>query len=76
LEEAFVKGSRQREAAAERISAEAIGTLVAFLDTDGFSRRRGSVVRRLQAIRDSDRFATLPEDLRERLQEIVTADDR
>lgn len=61
----------QRRAAAAPISAEAVGTLVAFLDTNAFERRRYSVVRRLQAIHDSEQFATLPEDLRARIRAIV-----
>jgi hypothetical protein len=54
------------------VSAEAVGTLVAFHDTSGFDRRRYEVVNRLRALQDSDQFATLPEDLRQRVREIVT----
>jgi hypothetical protein len=53
------------------ISAEAVGALVAFLDTSGLDRRRYGVVSRLRRLQGSDQFATLPEDLRERVQEIV-----
>jgi hypothetical protein len=72
-EEAFVNDDRQAETTAGPLSAEAVGTLVAFYDMNGFERRRYTIVRRLQALRDSDQFATLPEDLRERIREIVAA---
>ena len=52
-------------------SVEAVGTLVAFLDTSGFDRRRDRIVNRLRALRDSDEFANLPEDLRDRVRQIV-----
>jgi hypothetical protein len=41
----------------------------------GFDRRRPAIVNRLRALRDSDRFATLPEDLRNRVQQIVAETD-
>jgi hypothetical protein len=53
-----------------------VGTLVAFLDTDGFDRRRFSIVNRLRKLHDSEQFATLPEDLRERVREIVAETTR
>jgi hypothetical protein len=63
------KGRRPNE---ERvISTEAVGALVAFLDSTGLDRRRYSVASRLRRIHDSDQFATLPEDLRERIREIL-----
>jgi hypothetical protein len=66
------KGSKQERA----ISAEAVGTLVAFLETTGLDRRRYSVATRLRGIRDSDQFATLPEDLRERVREVLADGER
>ena len=57
-------------------SVEAVGTLVAYLDTSGFDRRRYRIVNRLRALRDSEEFANLPEDLRDRVREIVTDTDR
>jgi hypothetical protein len=71
-EEAFVVDGKG-EIPGRPLSAEAVGTLVAFYDTDGFVRRRYSVVQRLHEIHDSTYFATLPEDLRERIREIVAA---
>jgi hypothetical protein len=62
---------RERVESTRPISAEAVGTLVAFYDTHGFKQRRYTIVHRLRALRDSDAFATLPADLRERVREIV-----
>jgi hypothetical protein len=53
------------------ISAAAVGTLVAFLETSGLDRRRYRIVNRLRALSDRDDFASLPDDLRERVREIV-----
>ena len=58
------------------ISTEAVGALVAFLDSSGLDRRRYSVASRLRRIHDSDQFATLPEDLRERIREILADSGR
>jgi hypothetical protein len=61
-----------REKTAERpVSAEAVGALVAFVDSRSLDRRHFRIVNRLRAVHDSDEFATLPEDLRERVREIV-----
>ncbi|HEX5173596.1 MAG TPA: hypothetical protein VFV91_05565 [Gaiellaceae bacterium] len=48
-----------------------MGTLVAFLETSGLDRRRYRIVNRLRALSDRDDFASLPDDLRERVREIV-----
>jgi hypothetical protein len=62
---------------AERpISVVAVGALVSFLDTSGFDRRRFKAVNRLRALRDSEQFQTLPDDLRQRVREIVADTDR
>jgi hypothetical protein len=58
------------------VSAEAVGTLVWLVDTNGVDRRRYALVNRLRAMRDSNEFATLPEDLRERVREIVAEQER
>ncbi|MFZ0342802.1 MAG: hypothetical protein WAL31_10755 [Gaiellaceae bacterium] len=63
--------SERRPRRERAISTEAVGALVAFLDTSGLDRRRYSAASRLRRIRDSDQFATLPEDLRERIREIL-----
>ena len=59
-----------------RTSAEAVETLVWLLDTNGVDRRRYRIVNRLRSVRDSDEFATLPEDLRERVRQIVAESER
>ena len=59
-----------------RTSAEAVETLVWLLDTNGVDRRRYRIVNRLRSVRDSDEFATLPEDLRERVCQIVANSER
>ena len=64
------QGTKQGSAS-RPTSVEAVGALVAFLDTPGLDRRRYRIVTRLRALRDSDEFASLPEDLRDRVQEIV-----
>ena len=55
----------------QEISAEAVETLVWLAESKSVDRRRYSIVNRLRAVRDSDHFATLPEDLRARVREIV-----
>ena len=57
-------------------SVEAVGALVAFLDTTGLDQRRYRILSRLRALRDSDEFASLPEDLRDRVREIVADTER
>jgi hypothetical protein len=47
--------------------------LVSLLDAGSLDSRRYVVVNRLRALRDSDDFATLPEDLRERVRQILDA---
>lgn len=58
------------------ISVEAVGALVAFLDSSGLDRRRYTVANRLRRVRESDAFATLPEDLRERIRDLLDENDR
>jgi predicted RNase H-like nuclease len=66
-----------RDRAPERgISADAVETLVWLAESKGVDRRRYRIVNRLRSVRDSDEFATLPEDLRERVREIVTESER
>jgi len=52
-------------------STEAVQTLVWLAESSGIDRRRYRIVNRLRSVRDSDEFAGLPEDLRERVREIV-----
>ena len=52
-------------------SAEAVETLVWLWDSVGLDRRRYRIANRLRSVGSSDQFASLPEDLRERVREIV-----
>lgn len=61
---------------AQRASAEAVETLVWLAESRGVDRRRYTIVNRLRAVRDGNQFAALPEDLRERVREIVAAEER
>jgi hypothetical protein len=52
-------------------SVEGAATLVWILDSGAVDSRRYTVVNRLRRLKDSDEFATLPEDLRQRIREIL-----
>jgi hypothetical protein len=54
--------------------AEGVGMLIALLDEGTLSRPR--VVNRLRQLQQTDDFASLPEDLRERIREIVAEEER
>jgi hypothetical protein len=58
-----------------RTSVEALETLVWLLEA-GVDRHRYRIVSRLRSVRDSDEFATLPNDLRERVRQIVAESER
>ena len=51
--------------------AESVGMLMALLDAGALDNRRYTIVNRLRRLHDSEDFAALPEDLRERIQEII-----
>ena len=57
-------------------SAEAVETLVWLWDSDGLDRRRYRIASRLRSVRTSDQFASLPEDLRERVRVIIAEAER
>lgn len=66
-----------RDRAPERgFSAEAVGTLVWLWDSSGLDRRRYRIANRLRSVRSSDHFASLPEELRERIRQIVAEAER
>jgi hypothetical protein len=54
--------------------AEGVGMLIALMDRGTLGRQR--VVNSLRRLRDSDDFASLPEDLRERIREIIDDSER
>jgi hypothetical protein len=53
------------------LSPEAVETLVWLAGSDRVNRRGYTIMSRLRRVRDSDDFATLPEDLRERVREAL-----
>jgi hypothetical protein len=55
----------------EHVSAEAAGTLVAFLDTGALESRRYLALRRLRQLHASDHFERLPADLQQRIRDLV-----
>lgn len=54
----------------------AVGALIASFDTGAFISRRHVVLTRLREIRDSDQFGSLPDDLQQRVREIVAESER
>jgi len=59
----------------QSISAEAVETLVWLLDAGSVDRRRYTMVNRLRALRESEQFESLPNDLRQRIRNILTDED-
>jgi hypothetical protein len=59
-----------------QLSVDDVETLVWLLRNDALDNRRYRVVNRLRSVRDSDEFASLPEDLRMRVREIVAESER
>jgi len=53
------------------LSAEAVETLVWLAGSAGVERRGYAIMNRLRRVHDGDEFASLPEDLRERVREIL-----
>ena len=51
--------------------AEGVGMLLSLLDEGHLEHRRYAIVNRLRRLHDSEDFASLPEDLRERIREIT-----
>ncbi|HZT84861.1 MAG TPA: hypothetical protein VE984_05505 [Gaiellaceae bacterium] len=58
------------------ISTESVETLVWLAESKAVDRRRYTIVNRLRVVRDSDQLATLPEDLRARVREVVADAER
>ena len=58
------------------ISAEAVGTLVWLLDSSSVDRRRFKILNRLEAVRDSDEFDSLPDALRDKVRQILADAER
>jgi hypothetical protein len=54
--------------------AEGVGMLIALLEAGTLGRPR--VVNRLRRLQETDEFASLPEDLRERIRDIIADAER
>ena len=54
--------------------AEGVGMLIPLLDEGTLSRPR--VMNRLRQLQQTDDFASLPEDLRQRIREIIAEEER
>jgi hypothetical protein len=67
----FASEHEQEEGAGWLTGAESVGMLMALLDAGALDNRRYTIVNRLRRLHDSEDFASLPEDLRERIQQIV-----
>lgn len=72
----FVSGREQDEPPVRLMFAEGVGMLIALLDAGTLDRRRYMVVQRLRELQRTEDFASLPEDLRERIREIVADEER
>lgn len=59
------------ETAAWLTGAESVGMLMALLDSGALDHRRYTIVNRLRRLRDSEDFASLPDDLRERIRVLI-----
>src|SRR3954447_23446584 len=70
----FVSDHEQGETPNRLMFAEGVGMLIALLDAGTLGRLR--VVNRLRQLQHTDDFASLPEDLRERIREIIADAER
>jgi hypothetical protein len=55
------------------VTAEAAGTLVAFLETGALEARSYLAVRRLRELQQTQDFAALPQDLQDRIRAVIDA---
>jgi hypothetical protein len=62
-------------APAKTYSAAAAGALVAYYTTGALLSRRQTVLGRLRQLRDSEEFEQFPDDLQQRIREIINADE-
>jgi hypothetical protein len=58
------------------ISAEAVETLLWLAKSESLDRRRFQVMERLRSVRATGEFATLPEELREKVREVLADSER
>jgi hypothetical protein len=58
------------------VSPEAAGSLIAFLETGALQSRRHVVMSRLRSLRDGDDFPNLPEDLQQKIRDVIAASEQ
>jgi hypothetical protein len=58
-------------ASPDHVSPEAAGALIRFLESGALQSRRHTVLWRLRNLRDSEDFPSLPEDLQQKIREVV-----
>jgi hypothetical protein len=56
------------------VSPEAAGTLIRFLETGALRSRRHAAMSRLRSLRDSEEFPSLPDDLQQKIREVVDSE--
>jgi len=61
-------------ASPRHVSAEAAGSLIAFLENGAIRSRRHVVMSRLRSLRDSEEFPSLPDDLQQKIRDVVDAE--
>ena len=61
-------------ASPKHVSAEAAGSLIAFLETGALRSRRHVVMSRLRSLRDSEEFPSLPDDLQQKIRDVIDAE--
>ena len=61
-------------ASPKHVSAEAAGSLIRFLETGALRSRRHIAVSRLRSLRDSEEFPSLPDDLQQKIRDVVDAE--
>jgi hypothetical protein len=66
---------RERGEEAGWLTGTGVGMLISLLDSGALEHRRYTIVKRLRQLHDSEDFASLPEDLRERIREIIGESD-
>ncbi len=62
-------------ASPKHVSPEAAGSLIAFLETGALRSRRHLVLSRLRSLRDSEEFPSLPEDLQQKIRDVVAENE-
>lgn len=61
-------------ASPKHVSAEAAGSLIAFLETGALRSRRHVVMSRLRDLSESEEFPSLPDDLQQKIRDVIDAE--